>query len=226
MSENKHTPEPLCPAALPFAILDQEMKDLMRFHECAMDDEGYDVPKDRMKRLAEIGLLRRVSANYYEHTTFGLAIINGEFEPADTIRKQRDELNVELAAEKESHASAYADALRQAEHLGRSVARIAELEKQRDELLAERNWPVMGYGKVAIGGCLQPDGTSALLYLDMGETRPIDADTTDLFPVGSHASPEKLLACVRFKDESAIQQTIDVLTEMKAEIASVKGGAA
>lgn len=137
MSENKHTPEPLCPAALPFAILDQEMKDLMRFHECAMDDEGYDVPKDRMKRLAEIGLLRRVSANYYEHTTFGLAIINGEFEPADTIRKQRDELNVELAAEKESHASAYADALRQAEHLGRSVARIAELEKQRDELLAE-----------------------------------------------------------------------------------------
>lgn len=71
------------PVVLPFAILDQEMADLLRFHECAMDDEGYDVPKDRMKRLAEIGLLRRVSARYYEHTAFGLAVINGDFNSPD-----------------------------------------------------------------------------------------------------------------------------------------------
>ena len=67
------------PIALPFAILDEEMKDLHRFHECASDGEGYDVPKERMKRLAEIGLLRRVTANIYEHTTFGLSVIDGDF---------------------------------------------------------------------------------------------------------------------------------------------------
>ena len=68
--------------SLPFALLDEELADLMRFHECTMDDEGYDVPKERMKNLAEIGLVRRVSANYYEATTFGLAVINGEFSMA------------------------------------------------------------------------------------------------------------------------------------------------
>ena len=92
MSEQNHTPEPLCPATLPFAIMDQEMEDLMRFHECATDGEGYDVPKDRMKRLAEIGLLRRVTANFYEHTIFGLSIINGDFQQKSEVEKQRDEL--------------------------------------------------------------------------------------------------------------------------------------
>lgn len=96
MSEQKHTPEPLCPATLPFAIMDQEMKDLMRFHECVTDDEGYDVPKDRMKRLAEIGLLRRVTANFYEHTIFGLSIINGDFQQKSEVEKQRDELLADL----------------------------------------------------------------------------------------------------------------------------------
>lgn len=67
------------PIALPFAILDEEMKDLHRFHECVSDGEGYDVPKERMKHLAEIGLVRRVTANIYEHTTFGLSVINGDF---------------------------------------------------------------------------------------------------------------------------------------------------
>lgn len=111
----KHTQEPLCPAALPFAILDQEMKDLMRFHECLMDGEGYDVPKDRMKRLAEIGLLRRVTANFYEHTTFGLAVINGDFQQTGEITKQLDRLNAENAALNDY---------------------CAKVEKQRDTLLA------------------------------------------------------------------------------------------
>lgn len=102
MSENKPTPESTCPAALPFMITDQEMKDLMRFHECATDGEGYDVPKERMKQLAEIGLLRRVTSGFYEHTTFGLSVINGDFQSADEIRKQRDELLAAL--EKGGHS--------------------------------------------------------------------------------------------------------------------------
>ena len=82
------------PAALPFAIFDQEMADLRRFHECSMDNEWYDVPKDRMKRLAEIGLVRRVSANYYEHTNFGLSVLDGDFDtsPQPDYKAQRDAL--------------------------------------------------------------------------------------------------------------------------------------
>lgn len=71
--------EDKCPMALPFAILDDEMKALRRFHDCVMDGEGYDVPTEMMRRLAEIGLLRRVTANYYQHTTFGLSVLNGDF---------------------------------------------------------------------------------------------------------------------------------------------------
>ena len=89
---------------------------------------------------------------------------------------------------------------------------------EQAEPVAERKWPLMGYGSVAIGGGKQPDGTSCLLYLDMGETRDIYADTTDLFPVGSEANPSKLMACIYFKDGAAIQQTIDVLREMQVEL--------
>lgn len=72
-------------AKLPFAILPDEMAALERFHECAMDGEGYDVSKEMMQRLAEIGLVRRRSGNYYEHTTFGLAVLNGEFKEASCL---------------------------------------------------------------------------------------------------------------------------------------------
>lgn len=82
----------------------------------------------------------------------------------------------------------------------------------------EKNWPVMGYGRVAIGGALQPNGMHCLLYMDMGETREINADTSDLFPPGTSADPQKLLAAIYFKDGAAIQQTIDVLREMQAEL--------
>ena len=112
-----------------------------------------------------------------------------------------------------------------------TLAHIAELEadnaKLREELAAvleaqEKQepvaWPVMGDGQVAIGGGKQPNGMSALLYLEMGEAREIDADTTDLFPVGSEAAPDKLMACVYFKDGAAMQQTIDILREMQQEI--------
>ncbi len=70
--------------ALPFAILPDEMEALRRFHECATDGEGYDVPKAMMRRLSEIGLLRRVTANIYEHTNFGLSVLNGDFAAAPT----------------------------------------------------------------------------------------------------------------------------------------------
>lgn len=66
-------------STLPFAILPDEMAALERFHECVTDGEGYDVPKKMMRSIAEIGLVRRVTADIYEHTVFGLAVLNGEF---------------------------------------------------------------------------------------------------------------------------------------------------
>ena len=104
-----------------------------------------------------------------------------------------------------------------AAEMGRQAGMIDALAKPVKQEPVAHKWPLMGYGNVAIGGCKQPDGTSGLIYLDMGETREIDADTTDLFPVGSEADPSKLLACIYFKDGSAIQQTIDVLHEMQIE---------
>lgn len=77
--EQQQDGKPEVVANLPFAILPDELKALQRFHECAMDGEGYDVQEEMMQLLAEIGLLRRKSGNYYEHTTFGLAVLNGEF---------------------------------------------------------------------------------------------------------------------------------------------------
>lgn len=45
-----------------------ELKDAHRFMETCKDGEGYDVPKERMKRLSEIGLVRHCGGGYYEAT--------------------------------------------------------------------------------------------------------------------------------------------------------------
>jgi hypothetical protein len=76
---------------LPFAILEDEMQALRRFHECVTDNEGYDVPKPMMRRLSEIGLLRRVTANLYGHTIFGLSILNGDFDQSAIEQARREE---------------------------------------------------------------------------------------------------------------------------------------
>lgn len=75
---------------------------------------------------------------------------------------------------------------------------------------------VMGEGKVAIGGCKRStDGLPGIVYLDMaGEQREINADTTDLFPVGSAIEPSRVLAAVHFLTAESVQQSIDVLREI------------
>lgn len=64
---------------LPFAILADEMMWLRRFKEQCDDGDGYDVPKPMMIKLAEIGLVRHLSAARYEITNFGLSVLNGDF---------------------------------------------------------------------------------------------------------------------------------------------------
>lgn len=62
----------------PFPISDDEMAALRRFWECATDDEGYDVSKRMMQRLADMGLVQRKSGSYYMSTDFGLYVL-GEY---------------------------------------------------------------------------------------------------------------------------------------------------
>lgn len=69
---------------LPFEMQDVELAALHRFYDCATDGEGYDVSDSMMRRLAEIGLLRRTSGKYFETTVFGLSVINGEFDIPST----------------------------------------------------------------------------------------------------------------------------------------------
>lgn len=54
-----------------------ELAALRRFDECAQDGEGYDVPKEMMQRLAEIGVVQRRSGAYYQVTAFGQRVLEG-----------------------------------------------------------------------------------------------------------------------------------------------------
>lgn len=75
---------------------------------------------------------------------------------------------------------------------------------------------VMGNGDFALGGCVCTEtGLSGLIYLPLPERREIDSDTSDLYPVGSVA--EQPAALIYFTTPEAIQQTIDVLHEIKEQ---------
>lgn len=65
------------PAAAPTDALltHDEMADLRRFDATTQDGEGYDVAAPRMRRLAEIGAVRRVGGGRYTVTDFGRAAL-------------------------------------------------------------------------------------------------------------------------------------------------------
>ena len=63
--------------AVPGLMNGEELSALRRFFETCDDFEadGYDVPKPMMKRLAEIGVVRRVTRDIYEATDYGMRVI-------------------------------------------------------------------------------------------------------------------------------------------------------
>lgn len=76
----------------------------------------------------------------------------------------------------------------------------------------------MGDGRVAVGQCKDKEtGSSGIVYLEMGEQRSLNADTSDLFPVGSTLDTDRILACIYFKTANSVLQSIDVLTELLAD---------
>lgn len=57
-----------------FGITQEDCAAFARFYATCEDGEGYDVSKEKMERLAEIGLIRKVRGTTYEFTKFGLVM--------------------------------------------------------------------------------------------------------------------------------------------------------
>ncbi|KKY65781.1 hypothetical protein OA40_11975 [Morganella morganii] len=53
-----------------------DLNNLKRFDETCEDSQPYDVPKEKMQRLAELGVVRRHSKSYYSITSFGMYVLN------------------------------------------------------------------------------------------------------------------------------------------------------
>jgi hypothetical protein len=73
---------------------DQDMADLTRFIDVLEDGEGYDIPSERMKRLAELGVVRRRYGDCYSITSFGRYVLkDGPAEFLALPLKTSDEFN-------------------------------------------------------------------------------------------------------------------------------------
>ncbi len=64
----------------------EERGALERFNETCEDGEGYDVPKQMMKRLAEIGVVNHTSRGIYFITEFGRAILSPNYDAKATSK--------------------------------------------------------------------------------------------------------------------------------------------
>lgn len=86
MSAAQHTPGPQ-----DWLLLD-DLDALRRFCETSEDGQPYDVPKERMRRLAEIGAVRWCGASRYEMTAFGQHVLDllPEGWPRLPLRTQAD----------------------------------------------------------------------------------------------------------------------------------------
>ena len=82
------------PAALPF-IPAHMFRDLARFNETCEDGQEYDVPKERMRAMASVGLVRWCGGSRFEITDCGLAALGAHPAPpaaeqSGTVRVQRE----------------------------------------------------------------------------------------------------------------------------------------
>lgn len=76
-----------------------DMADLERIEECFADGEGYDVPKERMQRLAELGVVRRHNGSHYSISSFGRWVL-GKWRqlPLETVEEASARSHAEMAA--------------------------------------------------------------------------------------------------------------------------------
>jgi len=97
-------------------------------------------------------------------------------------------------------------------------AKIVQLEEHIRKSQEQKPvaWPVMGHGNVAVGECRNSeDDTAGIIYLLLDKPREIGSDTSDVFPAGGAAPADKTLAAVYFSTPQSIDQTIEVLLEIR-----------
>jgi len=71
-------------------LQEKDLRALKRFYETTEDGEGYDIGKDAVQRLAELGCLQRVgTTTRYGLTSFGLYVI-GYFDYELPLKTERD----------------------------------------------------------------------------------------------------------------------------------------
>lgn len=76
----------------------------------------------------------------------------------------------------------------------------------------------MGYGAVAVGSCLSEETNEpGIIYMALDDVGEIGRDTTDIYPVGSRPSADRVLAYVSFKTAASVDQTIGILEDVKAK---------
>lgn len=72
-------------APVPCVVLTPEERAAFdRFHETWEDNEGYDVPKEMMRRLAEVGVVHHITAGRYDITKFGHYVLAAGAAPTPT----------------------------------------------------------------------------------------------------------------------------------------------
>lgn len=125
----------------------------------------------------------------------------------DDAREADESLNMIERAKKA------AQVLRLEVDLYRSLADGAAQEPTNKVVVAR-----MGYGTVAVGSCLAVDtGEPGIIYMALDEPGEIGRDTTGVYPIGSRPAADRVLAYVSFKTSAAVDQTIGILNELKAQ---------
>ena len=86
-------------------LSDSDFSSLLRFVECCEDSDadGHDVPKEHMRRLCELGVVRSIGFGRHEATSFGFYVIGNAYSQEEKLPlKTYEEINEEhrIAVEK------------------------------------------------------------------------------------------------------------------------------
>jgi hypothetical protein len=75
-----------------------DITDLKHLRDVFDDGEGWDIPKDRMMRLAELGAVRWRGRNFYSIAAFGLHCLDGGALPLRTVAEINSQAFSEMQA--------------------------------------------------------------------------------------------------------------------------------
>jgi hypothetical protein len=130
-------------------LLPNDMEALKRFYETSEDSQPYDVPKDRMLRLAEIGVLQKHGGSRYSLTAFGQHVL-------DLLPEGWPRLPLKTHADHDAYTNAQIDA---------AAGVLGTVKERRDVLNRCGNCRVSG--KLCDGTCAapRPEGLTDAQYI-------------------------------------------------------------